>query len=495
MRALLVYPEFPPTFWSFTYALPFVKRKAALPPLGLLTVGALLPDGWDVRLTDTNVGALDGADLRWADLVFVGGMAIQRGSAEEIVARARRCGARVVAGGPLFSSGDTAEEDFPGVDHFVLDEAEVTLPEFLHDLEAGRARRVYRAGSFPDVTDSPVPRWELADLDAYHSLSVQYSRGCPYDCEFCNVTALFGRAPRVKSAGQVLGELDRLHELGWRGQVFFADDNLIGNRRQVKEELLPALARWQGRRGGMTFYTQASINLADDPELTDSMVKAGFDTVFVGIETPDEEALSEANKKHNRGRDLVADVKRLQRAGLQVQGGFIVGFDSDEPSIFQRQIDFIQRSGIVTAMVGLLQAPAGTRLFERLDREGRLLGKISGDNTDGSTNIVPKMDPEALRRGYRRILDHIYAPAQFYDRVRTFLSEYRLPEVRPPMSARRVGAFLRSVYRLGLLGPERRHYWSLLLSTLLRRPRLLPVAVRMAISGHHFRRVSERHMS
>jgi len=495
MRALLIYPEFPPTFWSFTYALPFVKKKAALPPLGLLTVAALLPDGWKTRLVDTNVRSLDDADLDWATLVLVGGMAIQRSSAEEIVERARRHDVRVVAGGPLFSSDEEIVEEFPGVDHFVLDEAEVTLPEFMDDLEADRARRVYRAGAFPDVTASPVPRWELAELDAYHSLSLQYSRGCPYDCEFCNVTALFGRAPRVKTANQVVAELDRLHELGWRGQVFFADDNLIGNRRRAKAELFPALIEWQRSRGGMTFYTQASVNLADDPELTEMMVEAGFDTVFVGIETPDEEALSEANKKHNKGRDLVADVKRLQRAGLQVQGGFIVGFDSDEPSIFQRQIDFIQESGIVTAMVGLLQAPAGTRLFERLEGEGRLLGKISGDNTDGSSNIVPKMDPELLRRGYRRILRHIYSPRHFYERLETFLTEYELPEVRPPLSLERLGAFFRSVYRLGIRGPERRHYWSLLLSTLFHRPRLVPVAVRLAISGHHFRKVSERHLS
>jgi len=357
MRALLVHPEFPATFWSFRYALPFVRKKAALPPLGLLTVAALLPEEWEPRLVDTNVRDLEDEDLAWADFLFVGGMAVQRSSAREIVERARSAGVPVVAGGPLFTSGD-AVDDFPGVDHFVLGEAEASLPAFLRDLARGRAKRVYRPAGFPDVTRSPVPRWEIADLDAYHALSVQFSRGCPYDCEFCNVTALFGRAPRVKSSAQVIRELDTLHGLGWRGQIFFADDNLIGHRRKFREELLPALVEWQRSRGGVTFFTQASINLADDPDLVEMMVAAGFDTVFVGIETPEDAGLSEANKKHNRGRDLIDDVKRLQRAGLQVQGGFIVGFDSDEPSIFQRQIDFIQRSGIVTAMVGLLQAPA-----------------------------------------------------------------------------------------------------------------------------------------
>ncbi|NIP57138.1 MAG: DUF4070 domain-containing protein [Gemmatimonadetes bacterium] len=493
MRALLVHPDFPATFWSFRYALPFVGKKAALPPLGLLTVASLLPEGWEPRLVDTNVRALAGEDLAWADYLFVGGMAVQRASARRIVERARSAGVPVVAGGPLFSSGNSVE-DFPGVDHFVLGEAEASLPAFLRDLERGRAQRVYRPTGFPDVTRSPVPRWELADLDAYHSLSVQFSRGCPYDCEFCNVTALFGRAPRVKTAEQVIRELDALHGLGWRGRIFFADDNLIGHRRRFENELLPALIEWQRTHGGMTFFTQASINLADEPRLVERMVRAGFDTVFVGIETPDEESLSEANKKHNQGRDLIDDVKRLQRAGLQVQGGFIVGFDSDEPSIFQRQIDFIQKSGIVTAMVGLLQAPAGTRLFERLKREGRLLGRISGDNTDGTTNIVPKMDPETLRRGYRRILRRIYSPESFYRRVRTFLSEYRLPDTRRPLTLERVGAFVRSVYRLGIRGRERRHFWSLLLATLVRRPRLLPTAVTLAISGYHLRKVSETHI-
>jgi radical SAM superfamily enzyme YgiQ (UPF0313 family) len=233
------------------------------------------------------------------------------------------------------------------------------------------------------------------------------------------------------------------------------------------------------------------VNLADDDELLEMMAEAGFHTVFVGIETPDEEGLAGSNKKHNLRRDLIADVKRIQRARLQVQAGFIVGFDSDPPSIFERQIDFIQRSGIVTAMVGLLQAPAGTRLFERLKREGRLLGKISGDNTDGTTNIIPKMDAEVLKVGYRRILHHIYSPKHFYERVRTFLREYQLPRVRTAVTVEDFRVFFRSVWRLGVWGRERRHYWSLLAWTLVRRPRLLPVAVTLAIHGHHFRKVTE----
>jgi radical SAM superfamily enzyme YgiQ (UPF0313 family) len=498
MNSLLIHPEFPATFWSFQYALPFVRKKATLPPLGLLTVASLLPDDWEKRLVDLNVRSLASDDLDWADYAFVGGMAVQRASTRDIVARCNEAGVPVVAGGPLF----TAEQrDFAGVDHFVLNEAEVTLPRFLGDLVEDSPGRVYRATEFADVTKSPLPLWELADLERYQSMSVQYSRGCPYDCDFCNVTALFGRSPRIKTADQIIGELEALRSCGWRGQVFFADDNLIGNRKHVKTELLPALIEWQrsllGRRearrrkGEMTFYTQASVNLADDDELLEMMAEAGFNTVFVGIETPDEEGLVGSNKKHNLRRDLIADVKRIQRAGLQVQAGFIVGFDSDRASIFQRQIDFIQKSGIVTAMVGLLQAPAGTRLFDRLKREGRLLGRISGDNMDGTTNIIPKMDAEVLKVGYQRILDHIYSPKHFYERVRTFLREYQLPKVKTPVTLEDFRAFFRSVWHLGVRGEERRHYWSLLAWTLVRRPRLLPLAVTLAIHGHHFRKVSE----
>ncbi|MEE9576187.1 MAG: B12-binding domain-containing radical SAM protein [Gemmatimonadota bacterium] len=498
MNSLLIHPECPATFWSFQHALPFVRKKATLPPLGLLTVASLLPDDWEKRLVDLNVRSLASDDLDWADYAFVGGMAVQRASARDIVAQCNAAGVPVVAGGPLF----TAEHsDFAGVDHFVLNEAEVTLPRLLDDLVEDSPGRVYGATEFADVTKSPVPQWELADLDRYQSMSLQYSRGCPYDCDFCNVTTLFGRSPRIKTADQIIGELEALRTCGWRGQVFFADDNLIGNRKHVKTELLPALIEWQrslgGRRedrrrkGEMTFYTQASVNLADDDELLEMMAEAGFNTVFVGIETPDEEGLVGSNKKQNLRRDLIADVKRIQRAGLQVQAGFIVGFDSDRPSIFQRQIDFIQKSGIVTAMVGLLQAPAGTRLFDRLKREGRLLGKISGDNTDGTTNIIPMMDAEVLKVGYQRILDHIYSPKHFYERVRTFLREYQLPKVKTPVTVEDFRAFLRSVWHLGVRGEERRHYWSLLAWTLVRRPRLLPLAVTLAIHGHHFRKVTE----
>ena len=490
MNVLLIHPEFPDTFWSFKYALKFIRKRAASPPLGLLTVSALLPKTWQRRLVDLNVTPhLKDQDLAWADMVFIGGMTVQRSSARAVIRRCRAVGVPVVAGGPLF----TAEhEDFPDADHFVLNEAELTLPPFLRDLEAGRPERIYTTAEFPDIERSPAPEWELLDLKRYASMSVQYSRGCPFDCEFCNVTALFGHRPRTKSAAQVIAEMDALYALGWRGGIFFVDDNFIGHKARLKRELLPALIAWQQGRKGVTFNTEVSVNLADDPELMQMMADAGFDTVFVGIETPDENSLRECNKKQNTGRDLVADVKKIQRAGLQVQGGFIVGFDSDKPSIFRRQIEFIQKSGIVTAMVGLLQAPSGTRLFERLKRENRIAGFTSGDNVDGTTNIVPIMALKTLREGYENILQHIYSPDHYYQRVKTFLREYRTPKIRPRLSLARVLTFLHSALRLGVIGKERVHYWKLLLWTRFRRPDLVPLAVTLMIYGHHFRKVCER---
>jgi radical SAM superfamily enzyme YgiQ (UPF0313 family) len=325
-------------------------------------------------------------------------------------------------------------------------------------------------------------------------MCIQFSRGCPFNCEFCDVTALFGHKPRTKTAGQIIAELDGLYDLGWRGQVFFVDDNLIGNKKVLKTELLPALIEWQRSRDGIPFNTEVSINLADDEELMHLMAEAGFDTVFIGIETPDEDSLAECSKKQNKNRDLVEDVKRIQRAGLQVQGGFIVGFDSDTPSIFQRQIDFIQKSGIVTAMVGLLQAIPGTQLYERLRREGRLREGLTGDNVDGTTNIISRMNLDMLRAGYRRIMEHIYSPKYYYERVRTFLREYKPPKIKPPLDLQRVLAFFRSIVRLGIFGKERFYYWRLLLWTLFHRPKLFPEAVTFAIYGHHFRKVCERRL-
>jgi radical SAM superfamily enzyme YgiQ (UPF0313 family) len=491
MKVLLIYPEFPDTFWSFKHALKLAHKRASSPPLGLLTVAAMLPPEWEKRLVDLNVTTLSARDLAWADIAFVSAMLVQREAARQAISRCRQAGLKVIAGGPLFTS---EYEQFDEVDHFVLNEGELTLPPFLADLAQGRAGRVYATSEFADIGKSPVPSWELLEMKRYAAMSLQYSRGCPFHCEFCNVTALFGHQPRTKSTAQVLAELNGLYERGWRGSVFFVDDNFIGNKKHLKSDLLPALIDWQKSRGGLSFYTEASINLADDEELVAMMVEAGFDTVFIGIETPDEAGLAESGKSQNQSRNLVEDVKRLQRAGLQVQGGFIVGFDSDTPAIFQNQIDFIQKSGIVTAMVGLLQALPGTGLFERMKRENRLLSDSTGDNVSASTNIVPRMSLEALQEGYKLILRTIYSPENYYRRMKAFLQDYRPRRTRSALSFHYKLAGFHSLYRLGILGRERLQFWRVMLWTLFHRPRLIRQAITLAIYGYHFRTICRRYI-
>jgi radical SAM superfamily enzyme YgiQ (UPF0313 family) len=488
MNILLIYPEFPDTFWSFKHALKFIRKKALSPPLGLLTVASMLPAGWEKRLVDVNVRKLTPEDLAWADCAYISAMTVQRASAHEIIDQCNEVNVKVVAGGPLFTS---EYQQFDGVDYFVLNEAELTLDPFLRDLEQGGADHIYTTPDFADIEKTPIPDWSLVDMSSYATMDIQFSRGCPFNCEFCNVTALFGHRPRTKSAQQVIAELDSMYGLGWRGSVFFVDDNLIGNKKRLKSELLPALIEWRQGKTGFSFSTEVSINIADDEELLEMMVAAGFDTVFIGIETPEADSLAECNKKQNLNRDLVADVKRVQRAGLQVQGGFIVGFDNDSPGTFQLLVDFIQKSGIVTAMVGLLQAPPGTRLYARLLQAGRLHEHISGDNVDGTTNIIPAMSLDALRNGYKNLLQHIYSPEVYYQRVRTFLREYRVSGIKGHLDFQHLLAFFRSVYRLGILGKERAQYWKLFFWTLACRPRAFPLAITLAIYGHHFRRITE----
>ncbi|UCE54597.1 MAG: B12-binding domain-containing radical SAM protein [Desulfobacterales bacterium] len=491
MNVLLIYPKFPDTFWSFKYALKFIRKKAANPPLGLLTVAAMLPDEFHRRVIDINVEGLTDEDLAWADLAFIGAMAVQRESAKQIIARCQATGVKVIAGGPLF----TAEPDeFEEVDHLVLDEAELTLPCFLEDLKSGHLKKIYRAAGFCDLHQTPSPAWDLIDMKKYASMSIQFSRGCPFNCDFCNVTVLFGHKPRLKSAQQVIAELDRMYDSGWRGNIFFVDDNLIRNKHYLKTSILPALIEWRKDKKGCVFYTEASINLADDPQLLDLMVEAGFDSVFIGIESPDEDSLTECRKNQNKNRDLLQNVKIIQHSGLQVTGGFIIGFDSDTPSTFRRQIEFIQKSGIVTAMVGILNAPPGTRLFDRLYKENRVIGKVSGDNVDGTTNIIPKMGLPRLLEGYRSIMGHIYSPKHYYRRVKVLLKEFGNSKVDTHIDLQRFLAFFRSSVRLGFLGKERFHYWYLMTWTLMRKPRLLPLAVTLAIYGYHFRRICEIHI-
>jgi radical SAM superfamily enzyme YgiQ (UPF0313 family) len=492
MKILHVYPKYPETFWSFKYALKFISKKATYPPLGLMTVAAMLPAEWEQRLVDMNVKPLKEADLQWADYVYLSAMSIQKESAKEVISRCKAHGVKVVAGGPLFTA---SHEEFKGVDYFVLNEAEVTLPLFLEDLRSGCARPLYTSPQWADLSTTPAPCSELIDMKKYASMNIQYSRGCPFDCEFCNITVLYGRVPRTKTREQILAELEGLYARGWRAGVFFVDDNFIGNKGKLKREILPAIIEWmEQRKHPFALSTEVSINLADDEELMQLMVRAGFDTVFVGIESPNEESLIECSKVQNRNRDLIASVKKIQQAGLEVQAGFIVGFDKDPASIFERLIAFIQESGIATAMVGLLNAPHGTKLYHRLKREGRLVKAATGDNTDFSINFIPKMNTEHLISGYRKILNTIYSPKHYYARVKQFLKEYRPPKARGGrLRFSHFKALIKSVVRLGIVGRERFQYWKLFLWSLLRRPRLLPLAITLSIYGFHFRKIFRRH--
>ena len=491
MNILLIYPKFPETFWSFKYALGFIGKKAAFPPLGLLTVASLLPKEWPKCLVDLNVESLKDKDLKWADMAFIGGMAIQRKSAKQIITRCHDLNLKIVAGGPLFTS---EPDEFREVDHLVLDEAELTLPVFLSDLQKGVTQKIYRASGFCNLDDTPTPSWELVDMKRYASMSIQFSRGCPFNCEFCNVTTLFGHRPRVKTPQQIIAELNRIYDTGSRCSMFFVDDKYIGSKDYLKRHLLPVLIEWRKDKKGCVFFTEASINLADDPELLAMMVKAGFDCVFIGIESPDEVSLTECHKTQNNNRDLLESIAIIHRSGLLVMGGFIVGFDSDMPSIFQRQIDFIQKSGIVIAMVGMLQAPPGTRLFDRLQRESRVANTFTGDNVDGTTNIVPRMGMDRLLDEHQAIMKHIYSPKNYYRRIRTLLNELKTPEINQPLDIQRFYSIFRAAFRLGIIGKERFRYWQLMLWTLIRKPRFLTVAITLSIYGYHYRRICERYI-
>jgi radical SAM superfamily enzyme YgiQ (UPF0313 family) len=472
------------------YAVQFIGKRSAEPPLGLITVAAMLPEDWSRRLVDTNVTDLTDDDVRWADLIFLSGMDLHRSSFQQIAARCKRLGATIVGGGPFCT---LHHEEIEHVDHFVLNEAEITLPEFLTDFKAGRPGRVYTTDRYPELGSTPVPQWELLDMQAYATVDVQYSRGCPFDCEFCSITAMLGHKPRCKETTRFIAELESLYRHGWRGTVFVVDDNFIGNRRKLKEDLLPALTRWSAeRKYPFSFTTEVSINLVDDEALADAMVAAGFRMLFVGIETPDVASLRECGKTQNSGRDLIGAVKSLQRKGFDVSAGFIVGFDSDTPSVFDRQIAFIQESGITTAMVGLLTAETGTRLYDRLEQEGRIKEVTSGNNTDGTLNFIPRLDPRTLLEGYRRIVHTIYSPKAYFYRVRTFLSEYRVPKIGSKSPDRRdIRALLKAFWRIGIVGSGRFHFWQLIFHVLRNYPAAFAEAIRMAIYGFHFRKVAQ----
>jgi len=489
MNILMVYPMYPDTFWSFKHALKFVSKKASFPPLGLLTVAAMLPKDWNKKLIDMNANQLIDDDILWADLVFISAMSIQSESADDVIRRCNKLNAKIVAGGPLFTS---SSEYYPNIDFLVLNEAEITLPLFLKDLAEGKPKHIYTSEDWANITSTPLPLWDLVSMNNYTSMNLQYSRGCPFDCDFCDITVLYGRKPRTKTKEQVIAELDALYFTGWRGPVFFVDDNFIGNKVKLKKEILPAITDWMTKRKN-PFYlnTEASINLADDEALMLQMAKAGFEAVFIGIESPNEKSLIECHKPQNANRDLIASVRKIQQFGLEVQGGFIVGFDNDHPLIFEELTNFIQQSGIVTAMVGLLNAPKGTKLEKRLLEEGRMLSDFTGNNTDFTINFIPKMDSEILSNGYKSILKKIYTPKFFYERVMRFMKDFEPKKKKVfHLNPNYILALFRSIFKLGVIGEERTYYWKLFFWTLFRKPQLFSLAILFAIYGFHFKKIS-----
>ncbi|OGP67966.1 MAG: B12-binding domain-containing radical SAM protein [Deltaproteobacteria bacterium RBG_16_44_11] len=494
MNILMIYPKYPVTFWSFKYTLKYISKKAAFPPLGLLTVAAMLPKEWNLQLVDLNVRRLEQKELEWADYVMISAMLVQKDSAREILENCKRLQKKVIAGGPLFTS--KSEDYIHLVDHLILNEAECTLPQFLADLKNGTSKKVYRSNSFPSLRNTPLPRWDIVKTKYYALLMIQFSRGCPFNCEFCDVTSLFGHNPRTKTDDQFLQELQAIYDTGWRGSLFVVDDNFIGNKKAIKA-MLPHVIEWmKAHKYPFEMLTETSINIADDDQLIQLMTEAGFTNIFIGLETPNEESLKECSKNQNCKRDMTAAIKKLQAAGLQVFGGYIVGFDNDDESIFARQIKFIQETGVVTAMVGLLNALPNTKLWHRLKKENRLADTSSGDNTDGSINFIPRMDKAKLIAGYNKIVKTIYSPRYYYQRINEFLKTYKpIPIIRKnKYSLQRLKALFKSVFYIGILGngASQWYYWKLMLKSLFIYRKSFAEAMTLMVYGYHFRKIAKK---
>lgn len=492
MKVLLVYPEFPDTYWSFKHALAFEGKKAAFPPLGLLTVSAMLPAEWDRRLVDMNVVELTDADIEWADIIFASAMIVQNVSLEDVVRRARAFGKRVAVGGPYVS---TSSESLPDADHIFIGEAEETLPEFIRDLELGIPEKTYKADQRPSLHATPVPDFSLIDMEQYSAMNIQYSRGCPFNCEFCDIIEIYGRVPRTKTNEQMLTEFDALKEAGWRGLVFIVDDNFIGNKKNVRL-LMPDVIEWsRANKFPFSFITEASVNLAEDDALLTQMQCAGFRRIFLGIETPVEESLKEAQKGQNTRRSLIDSIRKIQSYGMEIMAGFIVGFDNDPDNIFDLQKDFIRESAIPLAMVGLLSALPDTQLWRRLEKEGRLEGYHSGNNTDCSLNFVPKMDRDRLIEGFQSILQNIYSPKEYYARALDCLSRFHANRIEPRQSSLKkdLKAFYKIVMTLGIRDRSRVQFWKYFYKLVRFHPRDFAHGLTLAAMGYHFQRITEKY--
>lgn len=490
MKILLVYPEYPDTFWSFKYALNFINKKAATPPLGLLTIASMIEDGNELKLFDMNVTSINDNDLLWADYVFISAMITQKDSAKKVIQKCKNLGVKMVAGGPLFSE---LHSEFPEVSHFLLNESEIIMPLFMEDLKKGTAQRIYDSQQRPDIKSVPIPKWDLINLDDYARMPLQFSRGCPFDCEFCNIVTLNGREPRAKDPDQFMKELNSLYDFGWRSSVFIVDDNFISHKVKTKE-LLKKLVKWRKEKHYKgTFMTQISLNMVDDEELLVLMQKAGFSSVFIGLETPSKSSLDECGKLQNKNRDMVMDVKKIHNYGMEVYGGFIVGFDNDDESIFDTQLKFIQEAGIVVASVGILNAFPGTKLFYRLKEENRLTGDSSGNNIDFSTNIITKLDKDILIDEYKKLLLSLYSVENYYSRIFNFLKEYKHHN-SGKLTVNFVVAFIKSFYILGIKEKSRFYFWKMLFMCIFKYPKALAKVMTQAVYFAHFDRIFSKNI-
>src|SRR6202521_4455016 len=496
IKVLMVWPSFPPSFWSLGEVMQIVPERSLVPPLGLITVAALCPKNWKIRLVDLAFEELGDDDVLWADLVMVSAMAVQRKGVRLTLERASKLNRRTMIGGPYASSDPDAL--LPLADHVVVGEPDEMFPQIALDLERGSALRLYSIAEKPDVSRTPVPRFDLSALNKYTFMSVQFSRGCPFTCEFCDIITIYGRRPRTKSPPQLIGELDALLQLGWRKDVFVVDDNFIGNHKAALE-LVHELERWQRHnRYPFGFFTEASIDLASRPALLDGMVKANFWRVFIGIESPSAESLKETKKFQNLRRDLLDSIHFIQQQGLWVMGGFIVGFDSDPPDIFDQQIEFVERAAIPWAMTGVLQAPPTTPLYERMKREGRLVQSSLESSNFSPPNFRTVLPLPELLSGLKRMLLTLYDPSQFYERVLDSLERWHArPEQRSPALSflYRLRVVFKSVWRQGVLSGYRRAYWNFLGRLMLRWGLNLQkrqLGFELALSGHHFIRYARQ---
>ncbi|MBP0016562.1 MAG: B12-binding domain-containing radical SAM protein [Cyanobacteria bacterium SBLK] len=417
MKALLIYPRFQDSFWSLEKTIALVGRKTFIPPLGLLTVAAILPREWEMKLVDRNVREVTETEWNWADIVIFSGMIVHKPDLLSLIREAKQRGKSVAVGGP-YATSLSHECQEVGADYLILDEGEITLPLFVEAIERGETSGTFRSnGEKPDVTLTPIPRYDLLELDAYTTMSIQFSRGCPFQCEFCDIIVLYGRKPRTKTPQQLIAELEYLYDLGWRGAVFMVDDNFIGNKRNVKL-LLKELQPWMVEKGfPFSFTTEASVDLAQDQELMDMMVACNFGSVFLGIETPDEDSLK-VTKKFQNTRDTLSDsVDRILHSGIRVLAGFIIGFDGEKSGAGDRIVRFVEKTNISLAFFSMLQALPNTALWERLEKEGRLINDSGNGNQTTLINFVPTRPVEDIAREYVESFWKLYDPVKFLDRT------------------------------------------------------------------------------